>query len=102
MPEPEVATEPAKATKAKTKRKISSLKLGEEFSNKIKNEEKNISEQIFKEYFCHESPSFLVKDLYESKQNKNDVIVKYLNESVIDLRNKNSIKKFLEIKILKK
>ena len=36
--EQEVAAEPTKATKPKTKRKISSLKLHEEFLNKIKNE----------------------------------------------------------------
>ena len=44
---PEVATEPRKATKAKNKRKISPLKLREEFLNEIKNEEKNINEQLF-------------------------------------------------------
>ena len=40
--EPELATEPTKtkATKAKTNSKISSLRLREEFLNKIKNEEK--------------------------------------------------------------
>ena len=39
---PAVATEPTKLTKvkAKTKRKISTLKLREEFLNEIKNEEK--------------------------------------------------------------
>ena len=40
----------------------------------MKNEEKNINEQIFKEYFSYASPSFLVKDLSESNQNKNDMI----------------------------
>ena len=53
-PAKEPATEPKVATKAKnkkTKRKISSLKLSEGFLNKIKNEEKNINEQIFKDYF---------------------------------------------------
>ena len=44
-PQPEVAkepatTEPTKATKAKTKRKISTLKLREKILNEIKNEEK--------------------------------------------------------------
>ena len=46
--EPEPATEPevaTKTTKAKTKGKMSSLKLCEEFLNKIKNEKKNINEQ---------------------------------------------------------
>ena len=44
--EPEVARKPEVATeltKAKTKRKISSLQLREEFLNKIKNEERNIN-----------------------------------------------------------
>ena len=46
-----------------------------------------MNEQIFREYFnCH-SPSFLVKDLYEDKQNENDKIVKNLNKSLINLRN---------------
>ena len=48
---------------------------------------KAINEQTFKEYFGYESPSFLVKDLYESNQNKKDMVAKYLNESLIDLRN---------------
>ena len=48
---------------------------------------KNMNEQIFRGYFnCH-SPSFLVKDLYEDKQNENDKIVKNLNKSLINLRN---------------
>ena len=38
-----------------------------------------IYEKIFKEYFSYESPSFLVKDLYENNQRKNDMTVKYLN-----------------------
>ena len=54
--------------------------MREEFSNKIKNEETSINEQIFKEYFSYESLSVLVKNLYESNQNKNDMIVKYLKE----------------------
>ena len=45
---PGVAT---KATKAEFKCKISSLKLCEEFLNKIKNEEKNTNETIFRDYF---------------------------------------------------
>ena len=37
--------------------------------------------------FNYQSPSFLVKDLYESNQNKKEATVKYLNESLIDLKN---------------
>ena len=65
-PEPatelELTTEPTKAIKAKgkTKCKISQLKLHKKNLNKIKHEEKNINEQIFKEYFSYEFPSFLV------------------------------------------
>ena len=75
----EVATEP----KNKTKSKISSLKLRENFLNEIKNDEKNMNEQIFQEYFGYRSPSILVKDLLY----KNDTIVKLINELLIDLRN---------------
>ena len=39
------------ASKVITKSKKSSLQLREEFINEIKNEEKNINEQIFKECF---------------------------------------------------
>ena len=61
--------------------------MREEFLNKIKDEEKYVNEEILKEYFNYQSPSFLVKDLYEDNHNKNDIIVKCLNESWIDLRN---------------
>ena len=88
IPTLEVATEPTKATKtkAKTKRKISTLKLCEECLNEIKNEEKNINVHIFREYFNYQSPLFLVKDLFDNNQNKTGMIVKYLNEPLIDLR----------------
>ena len=67
-PEPEVAEERANTTKAKCKRKIFSLKLREEFLNKITNEGKNINEQIFNELFNYQYPSFFVKDF---KKNQN-------------------------------
>ena len=47
----------------------------------------NINEQIFNEFFDYQYPSFLAKDLYEDNQNKNDKIVKNINESLINLRN---------------
>ena len=74
----------------------------EEFLNKIKNEEKNVSEQIFNEFFNYPYPSFLVKDLYEGNQNKNDKIVKNINESLINLRNSINSKEIPENKNLKK
>ena len=52
---------------------------------KLKNEEKK--NQIFKERFYYQCPSFLIKDLYEENQIKNEKTVKYINDSLIDLRN---------------
>ena len=84
--EPEVATESIKAMKAKNKQKTSSLKLHENILNEIKSEWKNINEQTFNEFFNYHHPSFLVKDLYEDNQHKNDKIVKNINESLIKLK----------------
>ena len=88
--EPEVAAEPTKArkaTEAKTKRKISSLKLCEEFLNEIKYEGKTINEKIFRDYFLFQSRSYLTKVLYDSGKIKNDKIVKNINNGLIELRN---------------
>ena len=54
------------------------------FKMKLKMKKKNINEQIFKECFKYHSPSFLVKDLY--KNNQNGKIVKYIYNSLFDLR----------------
>ena len=89
-PTPEVATEPtktAKALKTKTKRKISSLKLRKDFLNKIKNKDKNINEQIFKDYFFYQFPSYLAKMLYDSDKIKNNEIIKHINNGLIEVRN---------------
>ena len=34
---------------------------------------KNVNEQIFRNHFNYQSPSFLVKNLNEGNQNKNDI-----------------------------
>ena len=34
---------------------------------------KNVNEQIFRNHFNYQSPSFLVKTLNEADQNKNDI-----------------------------
>ena len=60
--------------------------MGGKILNEIKNEEKNINNQIFKEHFHYQTPSFLTKNLYEDNQIKSDRIVKHLNEPFIDLR----------------
>ena len=54
-------TKSAKPTKAKTKHKISSLKLREEFLSKIKNEKKNVNEKIYRDYLLYQTPSNLTK-----------------------------------------
>ena len=56
--EEELETEPSKA---KTKPKKSSLELREKFVNEIKNDEKNINEKIFKEFFFYRIPLFLAR-----------------------------------------
>ena len=61
--------------------------MHEGFLNETKMKKKNTNKQIFREYFNHQSPSLLVKDLYEGNENKNDIIVKFLNEPLIGLRN---------------
>ena len=76
--------------------------MREEFQNEIENEEKNINEQIFNEFFNYQYPSFSVKDLYEGNQNKNAKIVKNINESLINLRNSINSKEIPENENLKK
>ena len=79
--EPEVAKEPVKIKKkTKTKRKISSLTLCEKLLNEIKEEEKSINEQICNKFFDYHYQSFLLKDLYENNQNKNDKILKNMKK----------------------
>ena len=76
--------------------------MREEFLYEIKKEEKNINEQIFRQYFNYQSPPTLVKDLFEDNQNKSDMILKYLDESLIDLRNSVNSKEIPENINLKK
>ena len=61
-----------------------------------------INEQIFWEFFNYQSPSFLVKDLYEGYQNKDETAITYLNESLINLRNSINSKKIVQNKNPKK
>ena len=68
----------------------------EEFSNKIKNGEKNINEQIFRNYFLHQTLSHLKKVLYESDEIANYEIIKNVNNGLIELRNSINSKEILE------
>ena len=53
-------------------------------------------------FFNYHYPSFLVKDLYEDNQNKNNKIVKNINESLINLRNSINSKEIPEKENTKK
>ena len=63
---------------------------------------KKINEQIFNEFFNYQYPSFLVKNLYGDNQNKNDKIIKNINESLINLRNSINNKEISQDENLKK
>ena len=80
-------------TKAKTKCKVYSFQFHEKFINEIKNDGKNMNEQIFKEYFFYYTLSFLAKKLYNSNQYGNDQIVKHINDLLIELKKGISINK---------
>ena len=69
--EGQVAT---KSTKAKTKCKMSLLKMCKVFLNKIKNTDGNKNEQVFKDCFFYQTLSYLAKCLYDSDQIKNNEI----------------------------
>ena len=68
----------------------------EEFSNKIKNGEKNINEKIFRNYFLYQTLSYLEKVLYESDEIANYEIIKNVNNELIELRNSIISKEILE------
>ena len=88
--ESEVATEPAPKPATETtptKHKKSKLKLQQNFINEIIADEKDINNGIFSNYFKYQKPSFLVKDLINAKQNKNEKLVNNINNGLIDLRN---------------
>ena len=90
-----VAEEEPKAelTKAKTKCKKSPFELHEKIINKIKNDEKNLNEEIFKWYFSNHTSLFLAKELYNSNQNVNDEIVKDIIDSLNELKKDINTKK---------
>ena len=55
--------------------------------NKIENDEENMKNEIFKEYFGYHNPSFLAKYKYKYNQSKNEQIVNQVNDALIHLRN---------------
>ena len=65
---------PRKILTKKFKYKMPSLKLHENFVNKIENDERRINNETFKEYFRYHNESFLAKDLYKiNKIKKNQL-----------------------------
>ena len=55
--------------------------------NEIIDHEKDISDDIFPNYFKYHSPSFLAKDLKRAEQAKNEKSVNNITDELIDLRN---------------
>ena len=54
--------------------------------NKIIDEEKDINNKIFLNYFNYHNPLFLVKDLVSTKQDKIEKTVNNISDALIDLR----------------
>ena len=56
--------------------------------NEIISDEKDMSDEIFWNYFKYQNPSFLARDLIRAKQAKNEQLVNNNNnDGLIDLRN---------------
>ena len=54
--------------------------------NKIENDDKNINNEIFSEYFKYQISWFLTEDLSKANQAENEKIVNQVNDPLIDLR----------------
>ena len=82
-PTAEVAAE---SEKGPTKHKKSKLKLQLEFINEIISNEKAINDddEIFRNYFTYQNPSFLGKDFIRSTQAKNEQLVCNVKDGLID------------------
>ena len=52
--------------------------------NGILADEKDENNQIFLDYFKYQNPSFLVKDLISTMQNKNEKLVDNIHNQLID------------------
>ena len=51
---------------------VSPFKSSKNFVNKIRGKEKYTNNEIFKEYFGYQNPSFIAKDLLKANQVKNN------------------------------
>ena len=52
--------------------------------NEIMADEKEISNEMFWNYFKYQNQSFLAKDLIRAKQTKNEQLVNNINNGLID------------------
>ena len=59
------------------------LKLLIKFKDEIVTAEKDIIDQIFWKYFNHKTPSYLLEDLLEFKQAKNEELVNNINDALL-------------------
>ena len=66
---------PTKWQNKKFRPRLSLLKLSENFVNEIGHDENHITNEIFKQYFGYQNPSFLAKNLLQANQAKNNQIV---------------------------
>ena len=72
------------------------------FLNENVNEEKNINEEIFRNYFKYQNPSSLVKDLFKAEKNKRDKIKYLIINEFIKLMEDINLKEIPEKNIRKK
>ena len=54
--------------------------------NEIGNDDRNINNEIFSEYFKYQISWFLTEDLSKANQAENEKIVNQVNDPLIDLR----------------
>ena len=78
---------------------VSPFKSSKNFVNEIRGKEKYANNEIFKEYFGYQNPSFIAKDLLKANQAKNNQKEIKALYSVNKLRNLFLEKKFMKMKI---
>ena len=61
------------------------IKLRRQKHSEIIRDEKDINMDLFKEYFNYESPSKLLKDVYNTNKKKNNDLVNMIKNRVCDL-----------------
>ena len=61
------------------------VKLRRQRQSEIIRDEKDINMDLFKEYFNYESPSKLLKDVYNTNKKKNNDLVNMIKNRVCDL-----------------